>query len=793
MAACLTTLAYEHFLDANGIAATIKGLAEKDIPAIEKSHHINVLISNCDLPRQIGEEISSFVLDSNERSAWAVRSSSDMEDLPEASFAGLYESYLNVMTLSEIEAAIKKCWMSLWSEKAFLYRERLGIGQQKASMAVLIQTMVSSTYAGVLYTRDPLGGDSRQMVGEYCVGTAEGLMAGHVRPVSFAVDKLDMSVRQKVPPDLMGLSEQQISGAARVAWAIEEAFGRPQDVEWAIEGEHLHILQTRPITATNDRRPVGLESSWTRANIGEVLPGPVTPLTWAVFSAILLNRPLSSISWPQATANEGDCVRLIEGRAYLRVDTFLDSFCWLPHVTPDVMGQVLGLKLQHPYDLPYMRPSGLKIRCAQIIFLLAAFGILRRSFFRLPDRGDRKRGSAPDIRAMVDRNTMNMRFHVKCTVYAAGAFALIDTLLRRWMKEEETRELLPLILISQGEIQTACQGLSLLEIADYANKHAAVRSLILKSRDWRETADQLRVSEEGDRFLSLLQDFLVANGARTAAEFELAVPRWREDPSFVLGMIKEFLHSCPSASRELMSDRQARQEEALRRLSRGLSPIKRKVFRRVLLSYRSFSSLRENMKYWLMEGYADIRDHYISVGKRLSGEGILMDGNDIFYLVPSEIDALLNGSFEREAARIQINERKEEYNRQEKMAVPQLIVDGGHAEVESFPADALRGVACSPGMAEGRARVLLDISERDLLVPGEILVAPHTDPGWTPLFLLSKAVVTEIGGFLSHGATVAREYGIPAVANVAEVTRKIKTGDKLRVDGTRGTVTLVRE
>jgi len=220
------------------------------------------------------------------------------------------------------------------------------------------------------------------------------------------------------------------------------------------------------------------------------------------------------------------------------------------------------------------------------------------------------------------------------------------------------------------------------------------------------------------------------------------------------------------------------------------------IFRHLLEAYRSFATFRENMKYKLMEGYLEIRQVFLETGKELTNRSLLAEKEDIFFLTPAEIDACVRGESTIDATNHLILNRKQNHSHLKEERVLDFIVasDGGLEDHENLGSDhnTLTGVGCSPGVAEGFARILHDISEASLLKAGEILVTPHTDPGWTPLFLTCKGVVTEIGGFLSHGATVAREYGIPAVVNVTGVTQKIRTGDLIRVDGEEGVITILK-
>jgi phosphohistidine swiveling domain-containing protein len=386
-------------------------------------------------------------------------------------------------------------------------------------------------------------------------------------------------------------------------------------------------------------------------------------------------------------------------------------------------------------------------------------------------------------------NARCFQLHLKCTAYSIGAFALLEYLLNRWLPSK-AESFIPLILIGNENLQTAAQGISLWRLASHAQTYPALRKILETDFDWSVIAQQISNVDGGPQFLSLLQAFLDANGGRAAGEFELAVPRWGEDPTFVVNVIRKFLETRVNGSPSFDPTMwHSQRQKAISHIKSFLPAIQRLTFSQLLASYADFCTLRENIKYRLMEGYSLLREVFLEIGTQLKANRIVELASDIFFLRPAEIMALSAGDCQPQQITVLISERKAQHAHWEARYAPDLIFVGGNEELNLQKSD-LTGIGCSPGVVEGIARVLFDISEADTLEPGEILVAPHTEPGWTPLFLSCKAVVTEIGGFLSHGATVAREYGIPAVANVTGVTQFVKTGDVIQVDGTKGLVTI---
>jgi rifampicin phosphotransferase len=794
---CLTTKAYENFVESNSVRGAIfKTLEHSDMAVAERSREITGLIMRAEVPADISRELMEEGMFRDERAGWAVRSSSNMEDLLGESFAGLYDSYLNVKGLRNVVEAVKGCWASLWSERAIAYRERKRFPHEQASMAVIIQRMIEPEYAGVVFTRDPNGPNKAEMLLEYCEGIGEGLVSGRINPHSYRVDAKAGSVWCLNNEDQGRLGADRMRVLSKVASDIETCFGTAQDIEWAYDGDTFWILQSRPVTYGIAPQQISPDRLWTRANIGEVLPDVVTPLTWAVFKAILLGNPLESASSMGSAHTADELIRLVKGRVYIRLDGFLNSFCYLPFVTSGILERVLGLRsLGNPSA--YTRPTGVRVRLAQAVFLLSAAGAFPWLSFMTKRLAPLAVVKQRGVEALMGWTVSSFRLHVKCTAYAIGAFAALYHCLKSWLPSE-VDSLLPLLLVGSGDYQTARQGISLLELAHEARTNPVLTATLQRgNRDWDDIARSLFAVDGGPEFVAMFKSFLDANGARTAGEFELAVPRWREDSSFVLEMIQRLLGAASLdfcfESPEL---RRKRQQEFAGSIEARLPILKRRLFVRLLASYGIFSTMRENMKYRLMEGYAELRQAFLVIGEELKDRGMLAVKEDIFFMTPLEIDSSISGENNASVVNDLIRNRKEDHDHMKKERVCDLVAgDVDTMQVvagERHGDNGLTGIGCSPGVAEGSARVLHDISETDSLKPGEILVAPHIDPGWTPLFLTCRAVVTEIGGFLSHGATVAREYAIPAVVNVTGAREQIKSGDLIRVDGEKGRVTVLK-
>jgi len=704
-----------------------------------------------------------------------VRSSAAEEDSVSASFAGQYDTVLNVDSLDALRDAIRRCVASGQSNRLMAYQIGRASRPGVSRLAVLVQKQIDAQVSGVLFTCNPISGAAETLI-EACVGLGDQLMAGRTSPTRYRVGP-GRHV-ERLSGDAL-LTASQCFTLAALGKQIERILGTRQDVEWAIQAGKPFVLQARPITTRTPNQTAS--ETWTRANVGEVLPDIVTPLTWSVFRETLLGR--AGVAGGEGLEEMG--LKCDLGRVHIRTDCMLDAFCYLPGVTPAVVSQVLGIEIPTRSG-GYVAPSGLPVRLAQALFLLDALGCLNRLSWlirRLPALHTVN----SQVREMVAWTTSCFNLHRKCTAYAIGTFALIKRLLDRYLPGQALTAL-PAILMGNEELQTARQGLGLWQLARQVREHPALLTLVDSNMPWPAVEQATQVSAIGREFVAGFHALLGICGARAIGELELANPRWQEDPSFLLTTLRSLLHSAESDTlRDVLAAQRQQREQMAGSLEAKLPWPWRPVFRRLLISHARHVTLRENAKYLLMEGYAAIRHAVLELGDSLVARGLLSDRQDIFMCTVEELLELTNG-------RLTCNQQYE------RILVRRHDLDlwvGDHETDEANTTDQiaashyLEGIGCSPGVAEGIARVLRDSSETEALQPGEILVTPHTDPGWTPLFLICKGIVTEIGGFLSHGATVAREYGIPAVVNVTHATSRIKTGDCVRVDGLNGRVTIL--
>jgi pyruvate,water dikinase len=487
------------------------------------------------------------------------------------------------------------------------------------------------------------------------------------------------------------------------------------------------------------------------------------------------------------------------------LDALLGSFCYLPGVDPDVIREALGVDQWVHWGDDWKLRDNLLAQLSGGLFLAEILGLSPVLWLQLARLGtpplneSQLEGASTSsaallrcIEELIDWNTRCFQLHLKCTRYAIGAYGLLRYLLHRWLPTAGV-ELGIELLVSQAELQTTEQGLALWCLAEQARAHPGVEAVLEDKVDWATAHRALQATEGGSEFLEALTAFLGRHGARTVEEFELASPRWSEDPAFVLTVIRNYLRADPALNpAAVLRQHRAFCDVATARTVRQMGPLRGRLFRRVLRAYKAYVPLRENMKYRLMEGYEALRHCFLELGDRLRTAGVLNSKEDIFFLTAGEaLAAGRDGTVNAEGIWTKVNRRRMERACQQRFQPPKVIVgnDGSWASDDNGM-ETLQGIGCSPGYAVGKARVIRDVAMASHLEPGEILVAPSTDPGWTPLFLTAAAVVTDIGGFLSHGATVAREYGIPAVVNTKRASGLVKNGQVIIVDGNQGIVYL---
>jgi pyruvate,water dikinase len=780
----------------------------------------------------------------------AVRSSATAEDLPGRSFAGQHDTYLGVRDIEDCLEKVKATWASLWTERAFDYRRRQGIDHLSVDMAVIVQTMVPAEAAGVMFTADPVTGRRDCVVVEASYGLGEAVVSGKVVPDRVVVSKRVAAVEARstaykaievVPSEEGGVRVEEVgegraghpclddATACRLALlgaSVEALLGGPQDVEWALsrpgEGK-LHLLQSRPITALppEPRRPMEERQVWTNANLREVAPDVVTPMTWSGIERLADPFIQPVFRRLGVEAKPTDMAALVAGRIYFNVNA-VAALGKAVFGKSEIDGSALfgqrgqGSDAPARVRLPEADLPPLRVRRLRAVVSLPSLlwwflrnplrrgrGLLERFTVRLEEEERRSWRSLDDgdlVRTIVGADRIPreelLRDGQVPLIAAAGlaCYVILAALSRRWFGAEGG-ELAHRLLVGLGGMEDAEAGIAVWELAAAAHEEPLVASAIREERSFAEVRRRLAGCAGSAGYFAAWEAFMGRHGHHTRGEFELANPRWAERPDHILGLVRSHLEGVgridPVAeARRLSAERERLEGECLSRLR---NPLRRRLFAAVLSRAQEGLRFRETVKSRVVRYMALARRMLLELGERLARRGTLDRAEDVFFLRFEELEPATAGAFD---PRDVVLARRAEHERNAALDPPAIVF--GRFEPERCPpevvdakASLLRGIGVSAGVARGAARVILHAGEEHVR-PGEVLVAPFTDPGWTPYFVNAAAIVMDQGGLLSHGSIVAREYGIPCVVNVGPATRILRTGQFVEVDGGRGEVRIAR-
>ena len=747
----------------------------------------------------------------------AVRSSATAEDLAGASFAGQHGTYYYVGADRLLEM-IRRCFASLWSPEAVSYRTTHGIPHGSVSMAVVVQEMVRSDVSGVAFTANPVTGDRGCVVIESSWGMGAAIVDGRVTPDRYVLGRERLEIRERrvaakrlmVPTRLSSASSErlvsvphekiqqetlaphQARAVAECALRCEAHFGAPQDVEWALEGGQLHLLQSRPITSL-DREEIGHGVAGRYVlfkPLAENFTDPLTPFTadlmayalppgirligGRVYADFAVVRSLVPLDLP-----DEDLAELLYRGGEALPPGLRIAWRRLPLAVCAMLGgqAVLAMVMARTSDMPDDIMDGYRALCRRVEAdpALDPVGTLLRLWL-LPGVFD------PIGNMVLFVNVTSVRF--------APWIGAIKRMLRAWLPNLGDDAVARLCSGSEG-VLSAEMGRGIALLAREASLDKAVRQILLDHTP-EEALARLRAEPAACSFILHLDRFLAVHGHRALKEFELQSARWEENPAPVLGMIRNYLGSESAPDH----DRPARARRDLEEEIRGaLGPRRWWLVRFAAKRARYYLKLRENSRFYHIMGLGVMRKKALALEAELRLQGRLKCKDDIFYLHCDEAESLRAGRLGWLDVEDRIRERRLLHVRLSKMKAPRTIGIERRAAPpdEDAATDLLMGQPASPGRYEGIARVILDPSVDATLRPGEVLVAPYTDPGWTPLFLTAGAAVVEVGSYLSHAGTVAREFGMPCVVDVADCTRRIQTGMRVEVDGTRGVVRLLGE
>jgi phosphoenolpyruvate synthase/pyruvate phosphate dikinase len=771
------------------------------------------------IPDDLAAAITRSLARLGEQAAYAVRSSATAEDLPTASFAGQQDTFLNVVGPAAILQYVSRCWASLFTERAVTYRLRNGFDHRKVHMAVVVQRMVFPQAAGIVFTADPVTGNREVASVEASFGLGEALVSGLVNADVYKVRDGEVVARavatkrlalhasprggtqeQAIEPERQeqpALTDAQVVRLAQLGRLIEAHFGRPQDIEWCLVDDDFQIVQSRPITTLFPIPAAEDRDNHVYVSVGhqQMMTDPMKPLGLSLFQ-LTAGRPMYEaggrlfVDVTRDLASPASRARLLVlGRSdpLIRdaLQTVLDRGDFIPSIPDEGPGRAPAGGAPAPIETDPAIVAELIGRNQ------ASIAALKRDIRT-------KSGSAlldfilADIQEL-KRILFDPQSH-RVFMTAMEATWWLNERLEAWLGEKNAADTLTQ---SVPHNVTSEMGLALLDVADVIRPHPELVAFLQYVED-EGFLDEMTKLAGGREARDAIRAYLDKYGMRCIGEIDITKPRWSERPTtlvpVILGNIKNFE---PGAGKRRFE--QGRQEawkkeqellERLRALPDGEG--KAEEAKRMIDRVRTFIGYREYPKYGMVSRYFVYKQALLEEAKRLVRAHVLREKEDIFYLTFQELhDVVRTNQVDDQL----IRQRKDAFKLYQALTPPRVLTSDGEIIAgayrrENLPAGALVGLPVSAGTIEGRARVILDMAEADLEV-GDILVTAYTDPSWTPLFVAIKGLVTEVGGLMTHGAVIAREYGLPAVVGVEHATRLIRDGQRIRVHGTDGYVEIL--
>ncbi len=774
------------------------------------------------VPSDVATAITDSLARLGEHAAYAVRSSATAEDLPIASFAGQLDTFLNVVGSPAILQHISRCWASLYTERAVTYRLRNGFDHRRVHMAVVVQQMVFPEAAGVLFTADPATSNRKVASVDASFGLGEALVSGRVHPDAYKVrdgEVMSKAVATKqlaIQPSPLGgtlevaieparqvqpaLTDEQVVRLVQQGRRIEAHFGQPQDIEWCLVGDEFQIVQSRPITTLFPIPVASDQENHVYVSVGhqQMMTDPMKPLGLSFW---LLTTPRA--------------MSVAAGRLFVDVAPLLGSptsrtlYLETFERSDPLMGDALRTILERgdfiptrPDAGPISTPAGGTAAPIETDPAIVAELIEHSEASIAALRGDIATKSGPalldfilaDIQEL-KRILFDPRSHA-VFMSAMEATQWLNEQLQAWLGEKNAADTLTK---SVPHNVTSEMGLALLDVADVIRPHPDVVAFLEHVED-EGFLDQLPALSGGSEARGAIAAFLDTYGMRCAGEIDITRPRWSERPTTLVPLILDNVRNFGpgAAERRFEQGRQeAREKEQellarLRRLPDGES--KADEAKAMIDRVRTFIGYREYPKYGMVSRYFVYKQALMEEAERLVHAHVLREKEDIFFLTFAELHDVVRTNHVDDQL---ISRRKEAFRSYRALTPPRVITSDGEVVAGSYrrldvPAGALVGLPVSAGTVEGRARVVLDMAEADLDA-GDILVTAYTDPSWTPAFVAIAGLVTEVGGLMTHGAVIAREYGLPAVVGVEQATRLIRDRQRIRVNGTDGYVEILPE
>jgi rifampicin phosphotransferase len=827
---CISTEAFKRIIGAtpliNEMLDQLSTLRVEDRDKISKlGSELRRIIEDIAIPQDIHLAIIHFLSRHPEKQAYAVRSSATAEDLPTTSFAGQQDTYLNITGKEKILQHISKCWASLFTERAIIYRIQNGFDHRKVHLAVVVQQMVFPQAAGILFTADPISSNRKVLSIDASFGLGEAMVSGLVTADNYKVcngEIIDKKIstkklailplndggtkEQEIEPGKQhapALTDDQVLQLERLGRKIEAHFGSPQDIEWCLVDDTFYIVQSRPITTLFPIPEANDQENHVYLSVGhqQMMTDPM--------------KPLGLSFWLLTTMAQ---MRVAGGRLFVDVTPMLASPASRKTLMetagksdPLVKDALLTILEREDFikPPPEGQPAGQAPRVASSTGFRTqlendpsiATGLIQRyqaSLEVLKQNIQTKSGT--DLLDFIVEDIQQLKKQLFDPQNIAAIMGVMDAVLwindktNEWLGEKNAAD-----IISQSVPNniTSEMGMALLNVADVIRPYPEVIAYLQQLKD-DNFLDELPRFDGGKEVKDAIDAYLNKYGMRCTGEIDITRTRWSENPATLIPVILTNIKNLePNAStrkfEQGLQEARKKENELLDRLK--LLPDgeeKANETKRMIDLVRNFAGYREYPKYGKVSHYFVYKQALLKEAERLVQANIIHKKEDIYYLSFEELrEVIRTHKFDEQI----IDKRKAEFKSYEKLSPPRVITSDGEIitgayKRENLPAEAIVGLAVSSGVVEGRARVILNMTHAHI-EEGDILVTAFTDPSWTPLFVSIKGLVTEVGGLMTHGAVIAREYGLPAVVAVENATKQIKDGQRIRVNGTDGYIEIL--
>ena len=855
----LKSNAYDLFMEENQIFKEISGFelnCDDESLIEESSRKIRDAIENGRIPEKVIDQLRSYsyLFDFN---PIAIRSSGLLEDLPKASFAGQYNTYLNIYGLEEVLNHIKKCYSSIWNERAILYRRNNNLSHKNFKLAIIIQKMINAKVSGVLFTRNPLNTNENEIIIESNFGLGETTVSGIVTPDEYILqrekrNKFKIHTKRISKKSLLAqpskdigieyvnltetqnqkssLSEKQLYQLAFYGTKIEKIFQNlPQDIEWAIdEDDIIHILQSRPIT-TGRKRSDEEQILWSRGYSDDYWNDNTTPLFFELLGTQLtkvVNMELNSIMGYNEIDNQ--LLKLFKGHVYFNLNVLkkkveyeippfmrnIDVLNYFPNGSGSYGKSTIKKLPFHLKDylfaqirIKFHDPDGAMSRTAEVYEQWT-----QREFKPFCNEFDQKLANLKSnydklsLIKLCEELDQIMIPHFRLVRYGIpihniGMNLLTQYLLNRFLGQKLALKLYPFLISGLNHKLTETNN-QIHQLALLISQSKSLKELIINENS-KFIYDKLNqdLDQKTINFLSAFNKFLENYGDRGFTR-EPYYPRWHEDPSLIFDVIKSLIIETDINLNWNFKENLREKNEQIEKYvekkikSKRFGFIKWILFSRILRNSRKYIIFRENQRFNLDSWISRIRMLYLEIGQLLTEASILTEKNNVFFLFKTEIQSFLTNNYDPTELKEKVNKRLKIFKKNENILPPKFLI--GLKEFDDVQryddnCNIFEGIPASYGMITGPVHIIDNISQISTVQSGEILIVPRTDPGWTPIFSKIGGLITETGGILSHGAVISREYGIPAVTNIPNATKIFCNNQIISLNGYNGIIKIKKE